>query len=457
MNLDTIWKAALGEIELSVPPAEFITWFKNTHIAQINEGCATIIVANNFAKEWMEGRCAKTIVTALANQNPTITTITCQVANTSTAKPRPIDALSKPLNSNLNGKSSTYTPKPSHRPQNTQLNPRYTFDNFIVGQHNELAHAAARSITTALGTLYNPLFIYGDVGLGKTHLLQSIGNEITKINSDKKIIYISSERFATELIDSIHNKTISDFKKAYQQIDLLIIDDVQFLAGKEKTQDEFFHIFNSLYQRNKQIIISSDRPPHAIATLEERLKSRFEGGMIADISQPDLETRVAILQQKAGEKKLMLPEDAAIYIATHIGMNVRELEGALTKVVAMCDFHRKTPSLKTVEEILASTITQKRPSLTPQNTIEIIADFFDVSVEEILSKRRHQSIVRPRQLAMYFLREELQCSYPEIGTHCGGRDHTTAMHACRKISNLLSSDKNLNETVEQLREKLRIT
>ncbi len=454
MDLETLWKTALGEIELSVPPAEFITWFKGTSLSQVKDGCATIVVANNFAKEWMEGRCAKTIVTALAKQDPQIKTICCRVGAPKVAenKPRPIDALSK------NTSVSTSKLKPfQHKPRPTALNPRYTFANFIVGSHNELAHAAARSITDELGTLYNPLFVYGHVGLGKTHLLQAIGNEIIRKDPDKKIIYISAEKFATELIDAIQNKTIADFKRMYQQIDLLIIDDVQFISGKEKTQDEFFHIFNTLYQKNKQIIISSDRPPQEIATLEDRLRSRFEGGMIADIGQPDLETRVAILQQKAKERNLLLPEDAAIYIASHIGNNVRELEGALNKVAAICDFQNLTPSLKTVEDILSPLINQKTSRVTPQKVIETVCEHFNVSVNDILSKKRQQSIVRPRQFIMYILREQLSCSYPEIGSHCGGRDHTTVMHACRKVEKQLQADREVQETLTALLEKLRFT
>ncbi len=474
MDLVALWNSALGEIELSISRANFITWFKNTSIQSIDNGCATIITPNGFAKEWIEKKCATIVLNALQSHNATITTFRCILTQGgNNARHRTIDAVAqKPISSSRRSTINNILKKAPQKviPQQPQkdvprmqhtsnhttfLNPRYTFDNFVVGQHNELAHAACRTVSESLGTAYNPLFIYGDVGLGKTHLLQSIGNAVVAQHPHKRILYTSSERFTSELIDSIHNNTISDFKKFYQTIDLLIIDDVQFLAGKEKTQDEFFHIFNFLYQQNKQIIISSDRPPHAIATLEDRLRSRFEGGMIADISQPDFETRVAILQKKAEEKDIILPEDAARYIAKNIASNIRELEGALNKVAALCTFQQRIPSLHVVEEILAPTIINKRPTHDAQSVITIVAEHFNITPEDILGKVRKKTIVYPRQIAMFILRNELTYSYPEIATHCGGRDHTTVMHACRKIEKTLTSDTALKKTIDEIRKKLR--
>ncbi len=476
MDLRTLWTSALGEIELSISRANFITWFKNTSIESIEDGCAIIATPNGFAKEWIEKKCSHTVLQALQNHDATITRIRCILATPTPApSTRPLDALQQKKRPSNAGVSAILKNAPQPRqpvqPQRTApakptpnsgftpthatcLNPRYTFDNFIVGQHNELAHAACRTISESLGTAYNPLFIYGDVGLGKTHLLQAIGNAVVAQNPSKRVLYTSSERFTSELIDSIHNNTISQFKRFYQTIDLLIIDDVQFLAGKEKTQDEFFHIFNFLYQQNKQIIISSDRPPHAIATLEDRLRSRFEGGMIADISQPDFETRVAILQKKADEKDIILPEDAARYIAQNVASNIRELEGALNKVATLCTFQQKIPSRAVVEEILAASIVNRRPTHNAASVISIVAEHFNLTPEDIVGKVRKKAIVHPRQITMFILREELTCSYPEIGAQCGGRDHTTAMHACRKIEKALSTDTVLRDTIDTLKKKL---
>ncbi len=479
MDLRTLWSSALGEIELSISRANFITWFKNTSIQSIEDGCATINTPNGFAREWIEKKCADTVLRALQSRDPQITRIRC-VLDTHATQPRQLDALrqnpsrphagvrdilkkapqpsipqqprSTPQRKNTPPQA---TPNSGFTPTHaTYLNPRYTFESFIVGQHNELAHAACRTVSESLGTVYNPLFIYGDVGLGKTHLLQAIGNAVVASDPHKRVLYTSSERFTSELIDSIHNNTISDFKRFYQTIDLLIIDDVQFLAGKEKTQDEFFHIFNFLYQQNKQIIISSDRPPHAIATLEDRLRSRFEGGMIADISQPDFETRVAILQKKADEKDIILPEDAARYIAQHVASNIRELEGALNKVAAMCTFQQKIPSRSVVEEILAPSIVQRKPAHTAASVITLVAEHFGITPEDITGKVRKKAIVHPRQITMFILREELAYSFPEIGAQCGNRDHTTVMHACRKIEQQLTTDLELRATLDALKKKL---
>jgi chromosomal replication initiator protein len=299
------------------------------------------------------------------------------------------------------------------------------------------------------------LFIYGGVGLGKTHLLQSIGNEVTAKDPTRRVKYITSERFANELIDSIRNQTVNDFKTAYQAIDLLIIDDVQFLAGKEKTQNEFFHIFNALYQINKQIVISSDRPPKAIATLEERLRSRFEGGMIADIGKPDLETRIAILRTKTTEKNFYLDEEAIRFIAENVKNNIRELEGALNRIIAACEFNKKLPTLKFVQQTLAEIISSgKKKGVQAQHVIEAVCAYFSVNNKELIEKGRKKEIAYARQVAMYLMRTELSASYPGIGSQFGGRDHTTALHAFEKISREIESDEKVQEDVAVLREKI---
>ena len=329
MTNEELWHAALGEIELSISKANFITWFKNTSILSVKDGQVVIGVPNGFAKEWLENKYNLYILRALRNIQPDIKEVSCSITTNSeifSKKPSvdAVQAIKKPLSSG--GISYRKTPELS---QENNLNPQYTFENFVIGGSNELARAACYAVSQNLGRIYNPLFIYGGVGLGKTHLLQSIGNEVLQNNSTLKVKYITSERFTNELIDSIKNQKINDFKEHYQTIDLLIIDDVQFLSGKEKTQEEFFHIFNFLYQLNKQIVLTSDRAPKAIPTLEERLRSRFEGGMIADVSKPDFETRMAILRKKAAEDGLDVGDSALEFIASNITNNIRELEGRL--------------------------------------------------------------------------------------------------------------------------------
>ncbi|MEI9966455.1 MAG: chromosomal replication initiator protein DnaA [Candidatus Moraniibacteriota bacterium] len=336
----------------------------------------------------------------------------------------------------------------------SNLNTRYTFDNFIVAENNELARAACYAVSQNLGAGYNPLFIYGGVGLGKTHLLQSIGNEVSLSHPEKRIKYITSERFTTELVDSIKNQKIDLFKEYYQQMDLLIIDDVQFLSGREKTQNEFFHIFNALYQINKQIVISSDRPPKAIATLEERLRSRFEGGMITDISRPSLETRLAILESKVAEKGFFIEKKALQYIAENINQNIRELEGALNRVIAYSEFHKITPDIPSIQKILSEIIEHNKKNIRPEDIFSVIGEFFNVSKEDLIKKGRKKEISYPRQVMMYLLRQELKMPFSSIGALLGGRDHTTALHAFEKIDALKNTSSRVNEEVSTVQERL---
>jgi chromosomal replication initiator protein len=336
----------------------------------------------------------------------------------------------------------------------TNLNPRYTFDSFIVGPFNELPHAAATAVAKNPGSVYNPLFIYGGVGLGKTHLLQAIGNEIIKNFAKKKVKYISSEKFTSEVVSSIRNHEMESFKIKYRNSDVLIIDDVQFLAGKEKTQEEFFHIFNVLYENNKQIIISSDRPPKAIQSLAERLRSRFEGGMIADISLPDLETRIAILKTKAQEKKIDFPEEIYQYIASIVQKNIRELEGALNRLLAHQRINNQPPDLETTKNLLKNLISGPCQMVTPKKIIQVVAEFYDLKEKDILAPSRKKEIVRPRQIAMFLLREELKCSFPFIGRRFSGKDHTTAIYSCRKISQEFLKNKKTEEEIQLIKERV---
>ncbi|MFA6047391.1 MAG: chromosomal replication initiator protein DnaA [Parcubacteria group bacterium] len=452
MTNEELWQSALGEIELSISKANFITWFKNTSILSIADGHAVISVPNGFAKEWLENKYNLHILRALRNMEESIKSVSCLISATSESEtiqeqPR-VDAIIAPKNMVFSAKKS-----PIH--QESNLNPKYIFDNFVVGSSNELAKAACFAVSQGLGHVYNPLFIYGGVGLGKTHLIQSIGNEILKNGGDTRVKYITSERFTSELIDSIKNQKITQFKEYYQKIDLLIIDDIQFISGKEKTQEEFFHIFNHLYQLNKQIVLSSDRAPKAIQILEERLRSRFEGGMIADVSRPDFETRVAILRKKATDDGIDVDDSALEFIAQNVKNNIRELEGALNRVSVSAQLTKTAITLDYVAGVLSELISSgKKKGISHKHIIKVISDFYDISPNDLIAKNRKQEVVKPRQIAMYLMRSELQYSYPGIGEKLGGRDHTTAIHAYEKISKALKTDEKLSEELTLLKEHL---
>lgn len=466
MTNEELWRAVLGQIELSISKANFVTWFKNTSILQNQNGNITIGVPNGFAKEWLENKYNHYILKALRSFDPNIKEIHCALspekpASHSIDSVKNIDAVKAPeaptgfVRKKIIEKPSFGT-APHATPvfHETNLNSRYTFENFIVAENNELARAACYAVSQNLGMAYNPLFIYGGVGLGKTHLLQSIGNEVMKNAPEKRIKYITSERFTTELVDSIKNQKIDKFKEYYQQMDLLIIDDVQFLSGREKTQNEFFHIFNALYQINKQVVISSDRPPKAIPTLEDRLRSRFEGGMITDISRPTLETRIAILESKLAEKGFIIDAPAIRFIAENASQNIRELEGALNRVIAYCEFHKMTPSIENTKKILAELIENNKKSLKTEDIFKAISEFYNVAKEDLIKKGRKKEVAHPRQIMMFLLREELALPFSAIGDLLGGRDHTTALHAFEKIDSQKETNIHLKEELNTLKEKL---
>jgi chromosomal replication initiator protein len=455
MNNEELWQAALGEIELSISRANFITWFKNTAILSNESGRVIIGVPNGFSKEWLENKYRNYIIKALQSFQKEVRDIGCTICISSLSdqeKARSVDAIKTPKALLADGVGPRDTLITSSK---SNLNSRYIFENFIVGESNELARAACYAVSQGLGKTYNPLFIYGGVGLGKTHLLQAIGNEVIKNFPSKRILYITSERFASELIDSIKTQRISEFKNEYQKIDLLIIDDVQFLADKEKTQNEFFHVFNALYQLNKQVVISSDRPPKAISALEERLRSRFEGGMIADIGRPDLETRMAILKEKSAEKGFSLQDDIARFIAENIKNNIRELEGALNKIIASSELEGREPTLDFVKKALGPIISSgKRKGTNYQDIVNLVSEFYNIAQEDLLNKGRKQEVAWARQVAMYLMRSELSLSYPSIGEKFGGRDHTTALHAFEKINKELEKNEKLKEDLFILKDQL---
>jgi chromosomal replication initiator protein len=446
MNNEEIWQATLAQIQLNISPANFATWFKNTGIIEQNSGRAVISIANSFAKEWIQNKYGKTILKILHDLDPQIKEIDYRVGK-GEAKIFKKDTSVFPSEGQL-GLQEFQNQK------ETNINPKYTFNNFVIGPFNELAHAAGWAVSQDPGKVYNPLFIYGRVGLGKTHLLQAIGNEIITNLSLKKVQYIPSERFISGLISAIRKDSIENFKAKYKNIDVLILDDVQFLSGKEKTQEEFFHIFNHLYENNKQIVLSSDRPPKAISSLAERLRSRFEGGMIADISYPDYETRLAILKTKCQEKKIKFSDDILDYIATNIEKNVRELEGALLRLLAHQNLTQQVVDIETTKSLLQRLVLAPKKLITPKIVIKAVADFYDLKEKDIVSSSRRQEVVKPRQVAMYLLREELKNSYPFIGQKFGGRDHTTAIHAYEKMLKEIKKNSGIAEEIGLIKQQV---
>jgi len=447
MSKDELWQALLAQVQFHISKANFATWFKNTGILDKNKGEVIISVPNNFSKEWLENKYNKLIFKILHSLDEEVKevkyAVSCQPAKAFIISPA----------TEIEETQMEFQEFKINR--DTGLNPKYTFENFVVGPFNELPQAAAWAITQNPGLVYNPLFVYGGVGLGKTHLLQAIGNEVNKKFNQKKIKYASSEKFTSGIVDSIKNHSIERFKSLYKDIDVLIIDDIQFLAGKEKTQEEFFHIFNTLYERNKQIVLSSDRPPKAISALEERLRSRFEGGMIADIGMPDFETRMAILKTKSYEKKVALPDDVLEYIASNIQSNIRELEGTLNRLVAYQKVNKQSPDLEITKTLLKNVIFSPKKLISPEKIIKEVSLFYSLKEKDILTNSRKKEIVRPRQVAMYLLREELKSSFPFIGRKFGGKDHTTAIHSYNKINKEIDVNENLAEEISLIKEQIK--
>ncbi|MDD3480910.1 MAG: chromosomal replication initiator protein DnaA [Patescibacteria group bacterium] len=445
MDTSSAWQTVLGELEVSLSKANFTTWFKNTKLLSVRDGKVVIGVPNIFTKEWLENKYHKQIAEALHKAVPDITSITYQVG-TNMKEEEKIEEVEEVVEQEELAEE---------RPEAAGLfNSKYTFDNFVVGDSSKLAFAAAQSVARNLGSVYNPLFIYGGVGLGKTHLMQAIGNEIGKKHPGKRVEYVSSEKFTSDFIASL-NKMANNFKEKYRGVDVLLVDDMQFLAGKEQTQVEFFHTFNALHQAGKQIVIASDRPPKSIPTLEERLRSRFEWGLIVDIQAPDLETRIAILEKKSKAKGFHIPLEALDYIAKQIPNNIRELEGALNRICAYCELNNTKPNLDNVTNILGGLLAgSKRNNVNPRQIIEKTADFYDIGVDELTGSKRDKEIVVPRQIAMYLMREELHISYPKIAKEIGRKDHTTIMHGVEKIEKETDGNERLRQEINLIKERL---
>ena len=462
MTNEQLWQAALGELELLVSKANFTTWLKHTFILEWLGDKVIVAVPNVFTKAWLETKYHKVILKAL--QNITDSVIREIIYKVETQKNAAILRAQAQMSQTPQMVYGIEVPGIAQEDLSDQrmginafgLNPRYKFAHFIVGKNNELAHAASQAVCGSPGTRYNPLFVYGGVGLGKTHLLQAIGHELLNRTNEKiKIICVTSEKFTNDFVEAIKTGSLDRFKSVYRKTDILLMDDVQFLAGKESTIEEFFNTFNELHQTNRQIVVTSDRPPRSIPGLEERMVSRFEWGMIADIAQPDLETRLAIIRAKCSERNISVDEEVIRYLATSFQTNIREIEGAINKLCAYWELSRIPPTIETARNILTSlTSNPKRGAITPKQLLNIISQYFDIRMDDLTGGSRKKELVFPRQIAMFLMREEINSSYPAIGDELGGRDHTTAMHAYNKIQRELEGSEKLRQDLILIRQRL---
>lgn len=444
-DLTEIWQEALEIFKSELSKPSFKTWLKSTKLISIENDYAVVEVPNEFSKDWLETRYSNLI-------KETISQLIDRKINIKFAIPT--DKEEELVNKKKKNKKADNQEEDDDNP--ASLNPKYTFDTFVIGSSNRFAHAASLAVAEAPAKAYNPLFIYGDVGLGKTHLMHAIGHYIIKHNSDLKVVYVTSEKFTNELINSIRDDNTVKFRNKYRNIDILLIDDIQFLAGKERTQEEFFHTFNALHEANKQIIISSDRPPKEIPTLEERLRSRFEWGLITDIQEPDLETRIAILRKKATLEDLEVPNEVIVYIANQIHSNIRELEGALIRVVAYSSLTNKDITVELAQEALKDIIsTTEAKEINIKLIQQIVTNHYNLEMEDMKSRKRTRAIAFPRQVAMYLSRELTDSSLPKIGEKFGGRDHTTVLHAYNKINDKKEEDTQFKNTIKTLTNKIK--
>ncbi|MBN2197583.1 chromosomal replication initiator protein DnaA [Candidatus Wolfebacteria bacterium] len=448
IDTNQLWQSVLTELELQVSRANFLTWLKNSRlIKKDDDGKVIIGLVNNFAKEWVENKYHKMILEAFHSLDETIKKIDYIV----------LEGEKKSFEIKTEKKENIATrqtslPEFKIDPE-TNLHPRYIFDSFVVGSSNELAYAATSAIVKNVGKKYNPLFIYGGTGLGKTHLIQAAGNEIKSFYKNKiKVKYVPSEKFVNDVVWAIRNKRMDDIKEKYRKVDVLIIDDIQFVGGKERSEEEFFHTFNVLYENNKQIIISSDRPPAAIPTLEERLRSRFEGGMIADITYPDYEMRLAIIKTKLQEKEANLNNEICGLVANKVQRNIREIEGILNKIIFYQEIKKIELTNKIVEEIIDNIIQQSSKNITHNQVIKAVSDFYEITPNELFNRSRKKGIVEPRQITAFLLRDLLDMSYSDIGEKLGKRDHTTAIYAYEKISHEINKNQNLNQKIIMIKE-----
>ena len=446
MRPDQIWTAVQEELRFQLAKPSYETWLKNTILLSADGSIFRIAVPSKLAKDWLEDRFAGLIQETLQAVTGSEVEVDFVVSQAGHPAAGDGDEAMLPVDEPPDSPPVVAT---------TELNEKFKFSSFVVGNNSRFAHAAAKAVADAPGETYNPLFLYGGVGLGKTHLMHAIGHEVRRRFPVKRVLYMTSEQFMNEVIASIQTARMSEFRIKYRTVDVMLIDDIQFLAGKDRTKEEFFHTFNALHEINKQIVISSDRPPKEIPTLEDRLRSRFEQGLLADIQSPDFETRLAILRSKLGSKESLVSEQVLTFIAHKVQKNIRELEGALTRVLAFSAIHQRQIGEEEAARLLADIIPAgtRRP-LTMERIQETVADFYQISVEDMKSKRRDKHIVFPRQVAMYVVREETPSSLPAIGQAFGGRDHTTALHSIEKILNELKEDERLRYDVQSIRERL---
>ncbi len=464
MDAKQVWRAALGELQVSLSPANFETWLKDTALVAVDDTLFRVAVPSGFAKDWLESRYRSLISQTLARVVGYSVTLEFEVREVA-----PSERVDGDDEQGAAGSTEAAAPvaptKASPRVRleagrvggpeggSVSLNPRYTFRTFIVGSANRLAHAASLSVAERPGHAYNPLFLYGGVGLGKTHLMHAIGNAVIARFPRKRVVYVTSEKFTNEFITCVQQGRFDDFRARYRRIDLLLIDDIQFIADKERTQEEFFHTFNAIHDEGKQIVLSSDRPPRQIATLEERLRSRFEWGLIADLTVPDLETRIAILRAKAEEQSVPISSQALEFIARKVASNIRELEGALNRIVAYASMQGMPISADLAQAVLSNVLYNPRKrAVTPERIAQAVAEYYGVDIEALKGQKRERAIVVPRQIAMYLMRAETEVSLLRIGAELGGRDHSTVLHACDKIDREMQDNEDLRRELAAVRE-----
>lgn len=442
IQVQKIWAQTLEAIQNKISKPSFETWLKSTDAIELEEDRLIVVAPNDFARDWLESRYADLVRETL--YEVTGSPLNVKFVSQTSLKTNQADSESIPPSE-----------EDEFEPQVTQLNPRYTFDTFVIGSNNRFAHAASLAVAEAPAKAYNPLFIYGGVGLGKTHLMHAIGHYVLNHSPSSRVVYISSEKFTNEFINSIRDNKTIQFRNKYRNVDILLIDDIQFIAGKEQTQEEFFHTFNALHEANKQIIISSDRPPKEIPTLEDRLRSRFEWGLITDVQPPDLETRIAILRKKAIADNLDVPNNVLVFIANRVDTNIRELEGALIRVVAYSALMNQPITTELAQEALKDIVTTSRPKVVSiQDIQQEVCNYYRLRLEDLKSKKRTKTVAFPRQIAMYLCRELTDYSLPKIGEDFGGRDHTTVIHAHEKISRILDQDPQLQQAIEELKRRI---
>lgn len=442
-----LWRSVLVEIELSISSANFTTWFKDTKIVKEDAGIIILSVPNAFVKEWLLTKYHNTILKGLRDVNPAVHAVEYVVNKEESRRKE-----TKP-------EQETHTKElpllEAQVNKDDNLNPRYTFETFIVGPFNELAHAAAQAVIKKPGIMYNPLFIYGSTGHGKTHLIQAVGNHIKSTNQNKKVYYMTSEQFGQEWMNALQNNRIAIFKDKYRKYDVFIVDDIQFFSDKQKLQEEIFHLFNALYDNNKQIIFSSDKHPYFITGLEERLKSRLSAGMTVDIPAPDKESRVAIITTKAKQQGINLSGEIIDYLAHTINGNIRDLEGAINTLLCHAKLKNKEITMIDVRNYIKNNIKPKK-TVAVKDVVKVVSDFYNIKEDSIYEKTRHKEVIRPRQIIMYILREDFNISYPSIGQKMGGRDHTTVIHSCEKIKTDIKVDQSLLDEVGQIRNLLAV-